>query len=311
MALNTNTTGTVGFPDAIAKYYEKKRLSRLEFDLHLQEWAEKKPMPKNSGNEIVWTRHTNFGANVTPLVEGVTPNGLTMQSVQISAIPLQYGDYVALSDYLIAEAIDPVMEGAIELLTYRQALSADTIVRNTLHGNVTDQFAGGAANEAAIVLANVFNAPEARKAAYKLRKLAVRPVGDSYAAVVHPAQIFDLQSDNSIGSWLEINKYTTTGPLYKGEIGKMYGIRFVESQNIQFVNNGTVDVYRAFVFGKEGYGTTELSGNGNKMITKQLGSGGTEDPLDQRATVGFKYSFVCKVLDAQRIIEVHSASAAV
>lgn len=43
---------------------------------------------------------------------------------------------------------------------------------------------------------------------------------------------------------------------------------------------------------------------------KQLGSAGTEDPLDQRSTVGYKFSHVTKVLDAQRGIEVYTATAA-
>lgn len=311
MALNTNTTGTVGFPNAIAKYYFKKMLDRLEAELRFQDYADKYTLPKSSGNEAVWTRYTNFAANTTPLSEGVTPNGLTLASTQISAIPLPFGDYVALSDFLLAEAIDPVIESATEVLAYRQALSVDTIIRNTLHGAVTDQFAGASTSEATIVAGDVFNAPEVRKAVFKLRKENVRPVGDSFVGIIHPAQSFDLQSDNSIGAWLEINKYTTTGPLYKGEIGKMYGVRFVESSNIQIVNNGVVDVYRPYVVGKGAYGTLDLAGNNMKMITKQLGSGGTEDPLDQRSTVGFKYSFVAKVLDPKRAIEVHCATAAV
>lgn len=313
MALNTNTTGTVGFPNAIAKYYFKKMLDRLEAELRFQDYADKYTLPKASGNEAVWTRYTNFAANITPLSEGVTPDGLTLASTQISAIPLPFGDYVALSDFLLAEAIDPVIESATDLLGYRQGLSVDTIIRNTLHNAVTNQFAGtGNASENDLAAGDVFNAPEVRKAVYKLRKENVRPVGDSYVGIIHPAQVFDLQSDNSIGAWLEINKYTTVGPLYKGEIGKMYGVRFVESTNVQVVANATpIDVYRPYVIGKGAYGTLDLAGNNMKMITKQLGSGGTEDPLDQRATVGFKYSFVAKVLDAKRAIEVHCATAAV
>jgi N4-gp56 family major capsid protein len=304
MALNTNTTGTVGFPNAVAVYYDKMLLDRLEKTLQFDQFADKKKLPKNSGNEIKFTRYTNFAANTTPLDEGVTPDGLTLQSTQISAIPVQYGDYVTLSDWLIAEAIDPVIEGALEVLAYRASLSLDTIIRNTLHNAVTDQFAGGALNEGATTA--VMTAAEARKAVYALKKNAVRPLGMDYASIIHPAQSFDLQSDSTAGSWLDLNKYTTTGPLYKGEIGKLYGARFVESQNVEVASGK----YRAFMFGKGAYGLVELAGNNLKTIVKQLGSAGSDDPLDQRSTVGYKFSHVTKVLDAARAIEIHTATAA-
>jgi N4-gp56 family major capsid protein len=311
MALNPNTTGTVGFPNAIAVYYDKMLLDRLEKTLQFDQFAEKKKLPKNSGNEIKFTRYSNFAANTTPLTEATTPSGLTLQSTQISAIPLQYGDFVTLSDYLIAEAIDPVIEGALDVLSYRAALSLDTIIRNTLHNAVTNQFAAGVANEAAV--AAVMTASEVRKAVYALKVNAVRPIGSDYALLIHPAQSFDLQSDTAAGSWLDLNKYTTTGPLYKGEIGKLYGARCVESQNVQVAagaGSGGVDVIRAYLFGKGAYGLVELAGNNLKTIVKQLGSAGSEDPLDQRSTVGYKFSHVTKVLDSTRAIEIYTATAA-
>jgi len=308
---NTNVTGTVGFPNAIANYYDKMLLDRLEFMLHFDQFGDKKKLPKNSGNTIIFTRYTNFAANTTPLSEGVTPDGLTLASTQIPAVPVQYGDYVTLSDYLIAEAIDPVIEGALDVLSYRAALSLDTIIRNTLSGNGTNQFAGGAASESAV--SAVMTASEVRKAVYKLKNSAVRPIGTDYVGIIHPAQSFDLQSDTAVGSWLDLNKYTTTGPLYKGEIGKIYGCRFVESQNVRKdagAGFGGVDIYRAWILGKGFYGLVELAGNNLKTLMKQLGSAGTDDPLDQRSTVGYKFSHVTKVLDSVRGIEVYTATAA-
>lgn len=49
-----------------------------------------------------------------------------------------------------------------------------------------------------------------------------------------------------------------------------------------------VDVYSVLVIGKDAYGTTEIEGGGLEFIYKPLGSGGTSDPLNQRATAGWK-----------------------
>lgn len=304
---NTNATNTGGFPNAVANYYDRLLLDRLEFQLQFDQFGTKKKLPKNSGNVIVFTRYTNFAANTTPLTEGVTPDGLTLASTQITATPVLYGDYVTLSDLLIQEAIDPVIEGSLDVLSYRGALSIDTVTRNTLHSNVTNQFANGVGNEGSV--AAVMTASEIRKGVYKLRSVGARPIGSDYAMIVHPAQAFDLQSETATGGWLDINKYTTVGPLYKGEVGKLYGCRIVESQNIGTgVGSGAVTTYRAFMFAKDAYGLVELSGMNMKTIMKQLGSGGADDPLDQRATVGYKTSFVAKVLDATRAVQIYTAT---
>jgi N4-gp56 family major capsid protein len=310
---NVNTTtDNASFPNASAAvYYDKRLLTRLEKELHFDQFGQKKTLPKGSGRTITFTRYTNFVANTSPLTEAQTPTGLELASTQIPCIPLQYGDFVTLSDYLIGESIDPVIEGALDVLQYRAALSIDTIIRNTLDGNVTKQFANKVANEASV--AGVMLASEIRRAVYALRNVAARRIGNSYPTIISPAQSFDLQSENATGSWLDLNKYTTTGPTYKGEIGSIYGARIVESPNVYVhtgAGSGSVDVHQAYMFSQEAYGLVELAGNNLKTIIKQLGSAGSADPLDQRSTVGYKFSHVTKVLDVLRAIEIYTATAA-
>lgn len=60
--------------------------------------------------------------------------------------------------------------------------------------------------------------------------------------------------------------------------------------------NKAASVGSALFIGSDAYGVTEVEGMGLKSIIKQLGSGGTEDPLDQRATVGWKATHVAKIL---------------
>ena len=62
------------------------------------------------------------------------------------------------------------------------------------------------------------------------------------------------------------------------------------------------DVYATLFLGGNAYGTTEISGGGLQHITKQLGSGGTSDPLEQRATVGWKATKVTKRLVEEYMI---------
>ena len=132
--------------------------------------------------------------------------------------------------------------------------------------------------------------------------------GNMYKCLIHPAQQYDLLSDTNAGSWLDIMKYTTPDPLMKGEIGQLYGVRFVVSTNIATGTGASDETYRAFVVGRQCFGVTELSGNGIK--TFRFNNGSTENPLEMYSTLGWKFMMAAKVLQASRGVEIYTGSAA-
>lgn len=304
MSLNTNLTSTGGLPQAIAIFYDRRLLSRLELKLVFDKFGQKRKLPKNSGNQVKFSRYSNLSAITSALTEGTVPNGDTLQSTQITATPVQYGNYLALSDMLILEAIDPIIKSAMDVLGYQAGLSLDTIIRNTLDANMTNQYAGGAGSEG--VTSAVCAAVEFRKAAKALKTLGVEPMeGDMFASVIHTATEYDLLSDSAAGGLLDLMKFTKPDTLEKGVVGNMYGIKFYRSQNVKTGTGAASAVtYHNWVFGQEGYGIVDIEGMGLKTYTKQLGSSGISDPIDQISTVGWKFSHVTKVLDANRGIMV-------
>ena len=68
------------------------------------------------------------------------------------------------------------------------------------------------------------------------------------------------------------------------------------------------DVYATILLGENAYGTTELTDGGLQHIVKQLGSGGTADPLDQRATVGWKATKAAVRLMEPFMVRIETAS---
>ena len=68
------------------------------------------------------------------------------------------------------------------------------------------------------------------------------------------------------------------------------------------------DVYATLVLGDNAYGTTELTGGGLEHIVKQLGSAGTADPLNQRATVGWKATKAAARLVEAFMVRIETAS---
>lgn len=72
------------------------------------------------------------------------------------------------------------------------------------------------------------------------------------------------------------------------------------------------DVHAALVFGKDSYGVVDINGEGTvQSIVKGLGSAGSGDPLDQRATVGGKVaSYACTILNNDWLVRIeHGVSA--
>lgn len=65
-------------------------------------------------------------------------------------------------------------------------------------------------------------------------------------------------------------------------------------------------VYSTLFFGKNAFGTTEITGGGMQTIIKPLGSG--EDPLNQRATVGWKGTDTDEILVERYLVRVESCS---
>ena len=69
-----------------------------------------------------------------------------------------------------------------------------------------------------------------------------------------------------------------------------------------------VAVYSTLIIGNNAYGVTEIQGGGLRHIVKQLGSAGSGDPLDQRATAGWKATKTAEILVDQYLCRIESAS---
>lgn len=315
-----NTIGTQASPGNTYAdpgiYYDRRFLERVKPQLYLMDMGDKKPLPTKSGTLIKWHRLNKLTAQTTPLTENTNPSDQTVGTTPISVEPLTYGAWVKVSAELNLKSINPIVEEILDELGDQAALTYDTLVFNALHGNFQNQFAGGAANEAAITDASVFNASELRKAVYKLRKVTVNSVnasvpgyeGNLYKAVIHPAQHYDIQSDSAVGSFIDVMKYSRPEDIMKGEVGQLYGARIVVSPNLQTGTGATDVTYRAFLFGRQAYGITELSGQGIRTIRQPAGS--NADPLEMFTTLGWKFMMAAKVLHNVRAVEIYTGSGA-
>lgn len=313
--LNTNVTTDSGLSAENKTFYDRTLLESAKPNLIHSQFGQKRPIPKNGGKKIEFRRYGALPKALTPLTEGVTPDGRKLTVTAIEAEVHEYGDYVALSDVLDLTAIDNNVLEATKAIGNQAGLTLDTITRNILQAGTNVQYCPkvGASGTTAVTSRSDIDATckltvdEIKKAVATLKANNVPKISGSYVAIIHPYAAYDLMSDPA---WEEMHKYTTSDNMYEGEIGRIAGVRFVESSEALIVKTSTNPaVFCTLVLGENAYGITEVTGGGLKTIIKQLGSAGTADPLDQRSTVGWKAMQTAEILQQNYMIRIESGGA--
>ena len=314
-ALNTNVTTDSGLSAENKTFYDRTLLESAKPNLIHSQFGQKRPIPKNGGKKIEFRRYGALPKALTPLTEGVTPDGRKLTVTAIEAEVHQYGDYVALSDVLDLTAIDNNVLEATKAIGNQAGLTLDTITRNILQAGTNVQYCpkvGASGTTAVTSRADIdatckLTVDEIKKAVATLKANNVPKISGSYVAIIHPYAAYDLMSDPN---WEEMHKYTSAENMYEGEIGRIAGVRFVESSEALIVKTSSNPaVFCTLVLGENAYGITEVTGGGLKTIIKQLGSAGTADPLDQRSTVGWKAMQTAEILQQNYMIRIESGGA--
>lgn len=294
-------------------FYDRSLLERMTPNLVYLKYGQRRRIPQNEGDTANFRRFECLQPAVTALTEGTTPTGTSLSVTKVEATVKQYGDYVTISDKLNEMGVDPVLTEAIEVLGDQAALTVDTIVRDAIVSGCTNrQYAGGAANVAGITAGSVLTSAEIKKAVRSLRKNNARPMKDGYyVGIVDPETAYDLQADTL---WQDISKYNGGDAIMKGEIGRIHGVRFVQTSNVKTdaTSNTNGTLHETMILGQDAYGVPELEASEcrPRIIVKNFGSAGSADPLDQRATAGWKVSMACVVLKPLGMVRIsHMVSA--
>jgi N4-gp56 family major capsid protein len=226
----------------------------------------------------------------------------------IEATVAQYGGYITLSDVLLLTAIDNNLVQATKLLGAQAGATLDTITREVLNGGTNVIYAGGKESRTTLDETSLLMVDDIKKAVRLLKSQNAEKINGDWVGIIHPDISYDLTNDPA---WKDVKTYSDPSDIYEGEIGKLYGVRFVETTEAKIwakAGAGSRAVYSTLILGDNAYGVTEISGGGLQHIVKQLGSAGTGDPLDQRATAGWKATKVAERLVENYMVRIESAS---
>ena len=295
-----NVTTQSSMSPTMKTFYDTTLLENAREAMIFTQFGKKQPM---KGNKVEWRKFNTFGKALTPLTEGVIPTGQTFGMTNVEGTITQHGDFTAISDRLELESYDDVIFGATEEMGAAEGETYDTLTRNILVAGNSVAYCGGKESRAALTNADVLTPDMVNKAQTWLKKNKAPKIDGSYVALIHPSVAYDLRNSEE---WKEYHKYNDVAPIFKGEIGELHGVRFVETNEAKVWKDGDVAVYATLFLGKDAFGILDPEGEGMEMIIKtkeQIGG-----PLNQFGTVGYKFCHGAKILYQERMLRVESGS---
>lgn len=303
---NMNTTGSDGMTPEMRTFYDMVLIRMASPNLVHDQFGQKRPIPKNGGKTIQFRKYDSLGKALTPLTEGVTPNGQAMNVTDITATIEQYGGYVTVTDMLQLAAIDNNIVEATRLIADQASGTIDTVVRDILNAGTNVIYGGGKTSRTALVAADVLTPDMVFKAVAQLRAQNAPTIDGKYVAIIHPYVAYDFMRETE-KEWINVNKYANATAIYNGEIGEYGGVRFVQTSEAKIWKSTGGAVFSTLFIGRDAYGSTDITGGGLQHIVKQLGEG--DDPLNQRATVGWKATKTAEILVQQYMVRAETGSA--
>ncbi len=289
----------------------------------------KKPLGMRQGKTMIFRRYTALGLATTALNEGVTPSGKQKAKTDVAVTINQYGDYIEDNDMVLMSQPDPQSVENTALLGQQFGETMDQIDRDVYAGATNIIYANGTST---VTVSQIVDKNDLDRA-YRLirnnkavvfnpmiqasQNVGTGPVGRSYWGLLHEDVAFDVRHTSD---FLRTTEYGGNAGVLEGEIGSdKNGIRFLSSPNgfvlagatgVTIASTGLkntssfLDVYSIFVCGQGAIGGVSLGTDNGGIIRKALGSAGTSDPIDQRATIGWKKNYNNLILNQSFFLEI-------
>ena len=300
-----NITTTAVLPPAVRDYYDRVLLMTAYPQLIHTRFAQKRILPRKSGDTIVFRRYAKLATVPVPLSDGRTPPGAQLDATDIKATVDFYGNYVTITDQVELTVEDQVLNEASRLLGQNLAQTIDEVTRDVLNSTSSvlqcaNGVNGGTPTELTkadidatvqTLLSNDADMiSEVVEASDKFSTAAVRP---SFMGFIDTALLDDLQN---VSSFVSSSNYGSIDKAMPGEWGSTDNVRWLYTSQGS-VSSAATPVYSNFVIGKEAYGVIHLGSDQGDFYVEPLGSGGSSDPLHQRGSCGWRHPFTSRILN--------------
>jgi N4-gp56 family major capsid protein len=289
MAVQTTTS----LSNEVAIYYDRLFLQRARAMLVHQEGAQLRGIDGNVGKEVIFNRFSPLSLATTALpTEGTNPVAVSLTDTQVTVTLAEYGNQVQVSRFLSTVDIDSRDKEKIDVVAQNMGETLDALVRNAMATGATILSGTGGDLTAALIAQSV--------ATLKENKALMYPGTYGWLGKIQPETEYDLILTTT---WQNAAAYSNVQALYAGEIGALYGVRFlVSNQGYQIA--GTPTYYYNFVHGREAFGVYD-----NKLDPPKLyivTGADSNNPAERFNTISWAGQFASVVLNATWMIAIET-----
>ena len=296
----TTTTAT-----ALKQYWHDFFLENLYAAHTLKGLTKKTNIGKGNGKVVWWVGMSKVSPVGATLTEGADPAATSSAARRVSGTLTEYGKLVKNSRLFMDTAIDGTKEQIMQDLAKDAGkLLNDTLLASALGGsNVI--YAASKAHRSAVLEACSATIVDVMKTVRLLRLSSADTFADgAFIGLVHPDVSYDLMQDTK---WLDVSRYRDTVKYdIPGEVGKLYGVRFVEDPTIPVLSNSgsaSTDIYRTIVFGPGYLGESNM---GDLEII--MNEPGKASELNQFNTYGYRFVMANARLHEARGVRLESSA---
>ncbi len=297
--------------NVLQTWLRRQVLENFEPNLYFYNAGDKPSVP-GGYNTVAWAKFTQLSdSDVTTgnsTNDGVTPTDTAFNATVISTTPIQYRIVVNLSDLVIELNVINFLKGAAREVGAAMARKIDAVIQVQIMAGTYVMYGGSASARSALSASDILTAQHFNKANALLEyRYAPKMMGGNYMAYIHPFPLYDLRGESGTGNWLEVNKYTTSDKIFRGEIGMLNNIRIVLAPFIQTFSS-TTTVYPTLVLGAGAYGVADFQ-TLRTYVTQAVAS--DSDPAAQRRKVSAKVAFAAKRLQEASMLRIETGATAI
>lgn len=281
---------TSNLSNEVAIFYDKLFLARARAMLVHQEGAQLRGIDGNVGKQVIFNRFSPLALATTALTEGTNPSAVTLTDTQVTVTLAEYGNQIQVTRLLSTVDIDDRDKEKIDVVAQNMGETLDALVRNALAAGAT-AVDGSAGNMTAALIAQAV-------ATLKENKALMYPGTYGWLGKIQPETEYDLIQTTT---WQNAAAYSNVGALYAGEIGALYGVRFLVTN--QGYTTGTSPIlYHNFIHGREAFGVYD-----NKLDAPKLyivTGADSNNPAERFHTISWAGQFASVVLNAAWVLDV-------
>lgn len=238
----TPTGGTaVRLPEAIMDVYSNEIVYAaqpiLRFEQIVTRRDELNVMP---GLTIKFLKYNSLTGSYV-LTENTDMDSVALSGSLIPITVGERGKAVGVSELLLRSSFDDVLSTAAQLLGMHLAKQRDAEIRDRLYTAPGVIWAKGRTGRAGIITTDTFDVDLIREAVSQLAtNKCPKFNGDAYIAFIHPAQAKSLRKDSA---WVNASNYGAPDQIFRGEIGRIEDVRFIETTQIKRVRKADGEVF--------------------------------------------------------------------